>query len=383
MTTRKKSGYRKSHHSRKAHIPTSQYTMNNCAIISRAKIQHNIDVMRKLAKTEIMPVIKADAYGHGIIEIAKFLRSIGIQYIGVATVNEALELRNNGDNGRLLAWLYDSYSLDLSNAFHNDIEIAVFDEEAIPRIRNELRKYNHKQINITIFVDTGFHRNGIPYERAINVIEKLVDIPNVNINGLMSHLIESSIPNSSIVKDQLSKFRRLRNELREIGIIPNNVHIANTNACFNYDVSDFTISRVGSGIFGLSIETYVMKRHNIQYVMKVQTRIIQIKRIRKGECIGYGCDYIAPRNMMICILCIGYADIPIYNYDNIYYYIRGTRRRVLGRPNMDQIVCISKPGDKLHDLAYLSHELQIHNTEPYDKLFIMTHIGRRLKRVYI
>ena len=101
------------------------------AIINTKWIQHNIQVFRILAGTKIMPVIKSNAYGHGAVEIAKFLRKIGMDYIGVATVNEALELRNNGDKGRILAWLYDSYTSDAFNAFHNDIEIAIFDEDAI------------------------------------------------------------------------------------------------------------------------------------------------------------------------------------------------------------------------------------------------------------
>jgi alanine racemase len=366
--------------------------MNNntsCLVINTKLIQSNINIIRKVSGTEIMPVIKGNAYGHGAVEIAKFLRSIGIGYIGVATVNEALELRNSGDKGRILAWLYDSYSRDVFNAFHNDIEIAIFDEEAIPRIIQDIPK--GKTVNITVFVDTGFNRTGIRYERALDVIQKLSQNPSIKIEGLMSHLIDD-LENfdNSLVKEQLSKFRKLRNDLAEIDIRPIQVHIADTNACLNYDVSDFTISRVGVGIFGFDIKSQIMKKYNIQPVMTLHTRILQIKSIKKGECIGYGCDYVSPKNMTICILGIGYGDIPIYDYTGIYYFIHGTRRRVLGKTNMDQIVCVSKPGDRLHDIAYLyggkhtqnqtidtiSHKVNTLSSE------ISSHIGNRVKRVY-
>lgn len=370
---------------------TKELLNNNtsCAVIDTKLIQSNINIMSKVSGTEIMPVLKGNAYGHGAVEIARFLRSIGIRYIGVATVNEALELRNSGDKGRILAWLYDSYSRDVFNAFHNDIEIAIFDEEAISRIIREIPK--GKCVNITVFVDTGFNRTGIRYERALDVIQKLSQNPSIKIEGLMSHLVESKISDSSLVMEQLSKFRKLRTELAGIHIQPNQVHIANTNSCLYYDVSDFTISRVGVGIFGFDIKSQIMKKYNIQPIMTLQTRILQIKSIKKGECIGYGCDYVSPKNMTICIIGIGYADIPIYNYNRIYYFIRGTRRRVLGKTNMDQIVCVSKPGDKLHDIAYLygvKHTLKQTIDTISRKLNVLSSevsslIGNRIKRIYL
>lgn len=360
------------------------------AVIDTKLVQHNIQVMRKLAGTEIMPVIKANAYGHGAVEIAKFLRTIGIHYIGVSTVNEALELRNNGDKGRILAWLYDSYTSDVFNAFHNDIEIAIFDEDAIPTIIRQIPK--GKIVKITVFVDTGFNRTGIRYERALDVIKKLSQQTNIKIEGLMSHLIiDSNTSESSIVNEQLYNFRKLRNELADIHIHPNQVHIANTKTCFHYDVSDFTLARIGIGMFGISIEPYIMKKYNIKYVMTLQTHIIQIKTIKKGECVGYGCSYISPRNMSICILGIGYSDIPIYDYKGIYYFIRGTPRRVLGKTNMDQIVCVSKSRDQLHDIAYLFHTNKSKN-QTMDTIshkinmispLLLSHIGNRIKRIYL
>ena len=389
MVTIKRHRYHRYNKTQKRQQNIINDTSTTSAIIHTKWIQHNIQVFHKLAGTKIMPVIKGDAYGHGAVEIAKFLRKIGMDYIGVATVNEAMELRNSGDKGRILAWLYDSLSDDIFNAFHNDIEIAIFDEDAIPTIIRQIPK--GKVVNITVFVDTGFNRTGIRYERALEVIEKLSKHSNVKIEGLMSHLIESKISESSIVYDQLYKFRKLRTELEKIGIRPNQVHIANTNACFNYNISDFTLSRIGVGIYGSSLDSRIIQKYNIKPVMTLQSHIIQIKSVKKGECIGYGCTYVSPRNMTICILGIGYADVPIYDYKGIYYFIRGTPRKVLGQTNMDQIVCISKHGDRLHDVAYLFGANKTHN-QTIDTIsrkidtsstLLTSHIGTRVNRIYL
>ena len=103
------------------------------AIIEINAIKNNIDFLKHKAGTDIMPVLKADAYGHGFIEMAKILRKIGIKYLGVATLDEAITLRKNGDKGRVLAWLYDVDGIELINAFNMDIDIAICDEKTIPK----------------------------------------------------------------------------------------------------------------------------------------------------------------------------------------------------------------------------------------------------------
>jgi len=370
------------------------------AIIDINAIKNNINFLKKKAGTDLMPVLKADAYGHGLIEMAKILRKLGIKYIGVATLGEAILLRKNGDKGRILGWLYDVDGQELIDAFKLDIDIAICDEKTIPKFISLIpNKKNtttnttnnkHKKIKVTMFVDTGINRAGIPYEKAIDAFKEVNQCPKIEIVGMMSHLVCSGIKNSPIVNEQLRKFRTLRKELEMIGIKPPLVHIANTGACMNYDVSDFTLSRTGSGIYGITADFKPSK--HLQLPMSVKSYIIQTKEVEKGQGIGYDWKYITPRKMKICILPIGYADILPRNTSlKLHIYINGTKRKVLGLISMDQIVVESKEGDKVNDEAFIFgngtncpqtiYDLsKLGNTIPLE---ILCHTGYRINRTYI
>jgi alanine racemase len=241
-----------------------------------------------------------------------------------------------------------------------------------------------------MFVDTGINRAGITYEKAIQAFKDISQCKNVDLVGMMSHLVCSGVENSPIIKEQLRKFRELRKNLEEIGIRPPLVHIANTGGCVNYDVSDFTISRPGRGIYGISANLKYDAR--LKLIMSVTSQILQVKEIEEGSGIGYDWEYIAPQKMMICIIPIGYADIiPRNTSFKLNVYINGTKRKVLGRISMDQIVAESNKTDKINDMVFIFGNKEncpqtiydvsdIGNTIPAE---ILTRIGDRVNRVYV
>jgi alanine racemase len=247
------------------------------ADIDICAIKHNIEFLKKKTKTDLMPVLKADAYGHGMLQMASVLRKIGIKHIGVATLGEAILLRKSGDKGRILAWLYDIDGNELIDAFNLDIDVAIFDETLIPKFISLIP--NNKKIKVTMFIDTGINRAGISYANAMQAFKDVVACNKIELVGMMSHLVCSGIKNSPIVNEQLRKFRELRKKLEEIGIKPPLVHIANTGGCMNYDVSDFTLSRPGSGLYGITADFKPSKY--LKLPMSVKTRIIQIKEVKK------------------------------------------------------------------------------------------------------
>jgi alanine racemase len=361
---------------------------NITAEISINSLQHNISYFRKITNTDIMPIIKADGYGHGLVDMSKTLRNLNITYLGVATAGEAILLRNNGDNGRILCWLYDIKGPELKEVIKLDIDVAIFDESHIPIIE-KLVPYG-KKARITLHVDTGINRAGVPYDKAYNAAIDINKSDKFEFVGLMSHLISSQIKNSHVVNQQLTKFRELRSLLEDIDIKPPLVHIANTCAGLNYDVSDFTISRIGGGIYGLTVDKNLNK--NLLPIMSVKSKLIQIKNINKGDGIGYDSKYIASKNRMIGCVPIGYADILPRNASlKLCVYVNGTRRRVLGLESMDQIVIETKKQDKINDDVFIFgngknckqtiYDLaNISNTITYD---IVTHIGNRVNRIYV
>ena len=364
------------------------YDKDIVGVIDVNAIRKNINYLKKKSGTDLMPVLKADAYGHGAVEMAKILRSLGIKYIGVATLGEAIMLRDSGDKGRILAWLYDVNGDELKQALHMDIDIAIFDEKTIPKFISLIPK--NKKINVTMFVDTGINRAGISYDKAYDAFIEVSKCDNIKIEGMMSHLVSSGVKNSPIVNEQLRKFRDLRKRLSEINIVPPLVHIANTGGCLNYDVSDFTLARPGSGIYGVGGDDKYSKF--LSLAMTVKSYIIQIKDIDKGEGIGYDWKYVTPRKMKIAILPIGYADIiPRSTSEKLYVYINGTKRKVLGTISMDQIMVEAKNNDKISDDAIIFGNgvncpqtiFDIAEESDILSLEILCHTGYRINREYI
>ena len=364
------------------------FDKNIQAVISISAIKHNIDYIKKTCGTELMPVLKADAYGHGLTEMAKIMRHFKVKYIGVATLGEAILLRKSGDKGRVLAWLYDIDGQEIIDALKMDIDISICDENIIPKFLDLIP--NNKIINVTVFVDTGINRAGVPYDKALDAFKMLNGSPKINIDGMMSHLVCSEIKNSPIVNEQLRKFRELRKILEDNGIKPPMVHIANTNGCMNYDVSDFTMSRSGSGIYGITSGNSPNK--NLKLPMTVTTNIIQLKNVEKGQGIGYNWRYITPRKMRICVLPIGYADIIPRNISlKLSVFINGTKRKVLGTISMDQIIVEATVNDKINDEVYIFgngdncpqtiHDIaKLSNTIPLE---ILCRLGYRVNRTYV
>ena len=358
------------------------------AIIDVNAIRNNVKFLRKKTGTDIMPVLKADAYGHGLIEMAKILRKIGIKYIGVATLGEAILLRKSGDKGRVLSWLYDIDGHEFKDGLKLNLDIAIFDEKLIPKIKKMIPA--GQKVKVTMFVDTGINRAGIPYNKSLQAFKDVAKCNKFEIVGMMSHLVCSEIVNSPIVNEQLRKFRKLRSELEEIGIKPPLVHIANTGACLNYDVSDFTLSRSGSGLYGIPGLDEVDK--NLKLAMTVKSYIIQLKDIEKGQGIGYDWKYITPKKMRVAVLPIGYADIiPESSSGKLYVYINGTKRKVLGTISMDQIIVEAKKKDKINDDVIIFGNgsncpqtifdvAKAGNTPPIE---ILCHTGYRINRTYI
>lgn len=331
-----------------------------------------------------MPILKANAYGHGIIEIARICRKMGVKYIGVATLGEAMQIRNSGDTGNILGWLYEVNSDQVKKAVAKNIDIGIFDDKHIPIISKSLPKT--AKANIHLFVDTGIDRNGIPYENAIDSAKQIISNPKFNLVGIMSHLCCAETKNNKQTIKQLNLFRKLRQDLTELNIKPALYHIAATSGILNYDVSDFQMVRSGSGFFGLDTNP------NLISALSLTSKIAQLKYIPKGSGVGYDRTYITHHKEYIAIIPIGYADIlPLMPHEKIRVTVNGTKRKVLGLESMDQIVIQAKKEDKIGDEVRFFGDknkgftsaidfAKPSGTTPWN---IITHMGNRVKHEYI
>ena len=359
---------------------------NITAVINVKALKHNLEYLRKKSGTEVMPVLKANAYGHGIIEVAKICRGFGVKYIGVATIGEALQLRDSGDKGRLLGWLYDVHSDQVRQAVSKNIDVGIFDENHIDIISKSLP--GNARANIHLFVDTGIDRNGVPYEKAIEAAKKIVNDPKFTLVGVMSHLCCASTKNNIPTIKQFALFRALREELRKINITPELFHIAATNGILNYDVSDFTMVRSGAGFYGLDAN----QNKNLTQALSLSSTVAQLKYVPKGVGIGYNRTYITHHKEYIAIIPIGYADLlPLVAHEKLSVTINGTKRKILGLESMDQIVVQARKGDKLGDEVRIFGDKKNGFASAVDfakptgvtAFNITTHIGHRVNRKYV
>jgi len=356
------------------------------ATISVKALKNNLDYLRKKSGTDVMPVLKANAYGHGIIEIAKICRKLGVKYIGVATLGEAMQIRNSGDDGYILGWLYDVNSDQVKKAVAKNIDIGIFDDKHIPIISKSLPK--NAIANIHLFIDTGIDRNGIPYEKAIDAVKQITNDPKFKLVGVMSHLCCAEKKNDKPTIKQYELFKKLKKDLYDIHITPELFHISATNGILNYDNSDFNMVRSGAGFYGLDVS---QNKHLIS-ALSLTSKIAQLKYISKGSGVGYDRKYIAHHKEYIAIIPIGYADLlPLIPHEKISVQVNGTKRKVLGLESMDQIVIQAKKGDKIGDEVRFFGDKNKGFTSAIDfakpsgttPLNIITHTGSRVKREYI
>lgn len=358
---------------------------NITAIVSTHAVKKNLQYLKRKSGTDVMPVLKANAYGHGIVEMAKICRRLHVKHIGVATIGEAIQIRNSGDKGRILAWLYDVHSDQVKDAVAQNIDIGIFNAAHIPIISKSLPK--HSVANVHLFVDTGIDRNGVPHAEAIDAAIQISNDPKFKLVGLMTHLCCAETKNNAITNEQFRLFRKLRQDLLDRNIDPELVHISATNGILNYDNSDFTLVRSGSGFYGIE------DHKNLTPILSLSSIIIQLKHIHKGEGVGYDRKYIAHANKFIGIVPIGYADlIPLTPSEKLCVFVNGTKRKVLGLESMDQIVIEAKKGDKMGDKVHLfgdkkrGRNQSLHDfaregsTTPFN---VITHMGERVNIKYV
>ncbi|MFA7662591.1 MAG: alanine racemase [Patescibacteria group bacterium] len=320
----------------------------NLVEISKLAFKHNLGLFRKNLKpnTKLMTVVKSNAYGHGMIEMARLAVEFGSDWLATANLSEAIELRNAKIKNPILVLSY--YALDekdLRFAIKANISLVVYSEEQIKFI-DKLAKNLNKKAKIHIKVDTGTSRLGILINQAFDFIKKTSHYKNIEIEGLFSHFAASE-ENQKFTKYQLAAFKKLIVKLNNAGINIAFKHFACSAAIMSQADSRFDMVRLGIAAYGLWPSTQAIKlaRHNfgkkfnLKPVLSLYTKIVQLKEVQKGTCIGYGCTKIVNQKTKLAILPVGYwegFDRRLSNKAEVI--IAGKRCSVLGRVCMNLII---------------------------------------------
>ncbi len=287
----------------------------NVIELSRAALFHNYNYFKKLhPESEVCPVLKSNAYGHGIDEIARICDELKPPYLVVDSYYEALELKKIGIKTPLLVIGY-THPENYRNMKFGGIAITVLDKETIEALGN-LRK----KITIHLKVDTGMHRQGIPFdelEEALNLIKKY---KKLNLEGICTHLADADNERSdSFTKKQVDAFKKAILIVEKNGFNPKWKHISATAGAGKIFMKDFNMIRVGLGLYG---DSPLKDYKKLKPVLTFKSTIIDIKTLKKGDCVSYGCTFKAPKDMKIGIIPAGYyegIDRGLSNIGTIYH----------------------------------------------------------------
>lgn len=307
--------------------------------ISASAIRHNINQFKKVVskKTELMAVVKSNAYGHGMVEVAKIAVKTGVKWLGTVNLDEALELRKASIKTRILVFSY-WHPDKLAEAVKKNITLTVYSYSAARDI-SAIAKKLHKIARVHFKVDTGTSRLGARTDFALALIRKISDLPNIQIEGIFSHLADSENLNQKFTNQQIDQFEKLITQLEEQGItIPIN-HIACSAATLLNQRSHFNLVRIGISLYGLwSVEkdgARVKKLHKqfgLRPALSWYTTIVQVKELAAHTPVGYGCTYTTTKRTKLAIIPIGYwegFDRRLSNCGEVL--IQGKRCPVRGR----------------------------------------------------
>ena len=305
------------------------------AEISLSAIEYNYkQVKRFLGKnTNIMVVVKANAYGHGIVEVSKVLEKLDVDYLGVATTDEAVRLREHGIKTPILG-LGSVLPDEVKVLVENDITLTLCNEDLMPAIREVTG--NGLKAKVHIKIDTGMGRIGVWHEEALNFIKNLAQEKNIIIEGIYTHFSTAG-RDDFFTNYQIDAFEKLLAKLESFDIQIPLKHAANSIATVDFKRSHLNLVRPGLIIYGMYPKHTFPKLIRLKPAMSLKTKISYIKETPPGRSISYGRTYVTQKHTKIATLPIGYADGYTRNLSNrAEVLVRGRRAPVVGKITMDQ-----------------------------------------------
>lgn len=301
-------------------------------------LAQNVRLLKGLIKpgVKLLAVVKADAYGHGAVAVAPTMLASGVDMLGVASIDEGLNLRDANINcdilvlGAVPVWAFESAAV-------NDISISIFSSEHIQAAKQAFERTG-KKIKAHIKIDTGMHRIGVDVDEAVSFIKEVQESEFIDLQGIFSHLACAECEKES--KKQFDKFNVITSKIDTNGLI---LHILNTSGIISYPDYQLDMVRAGIGLYGLMPDLVnpepFLSHFGAKQVMSLKGRITRIHRMEANEGISYGHTYKPKEDIDVATVPIGYADgVPRKLSNKIYGEINGKKVKQIGNITMDQMM---------------------------------------------
>lgn len=367
-------------------LKTKAYIALNSVTLSRENLLHNYRYLAGKNKTiKIAPVLKSNAYGHGLLEIAGIIDSVGAPFLCVDSLYEAYELlKANIKTPILIMGYVDPENLKVKKL---PFSYAIYDEDLLQAIA----KYQ-PHAGVHIKVDIGMHRLGIPMAKLEDFLKLLSRYPTLYVEGLMSHFASADEPDAPVTQEQISNFAMVLSLVKSHHIRPQWIHCQASAGLLNLDIPGCNLARTGVALYGISPGPG--SDDNLKPVLSLQTKLIQTKQLKKGDYVGYGATFQAQKPMTIGVLPVGYYDGVDRRLSNKgFVKIEGQYCQIVGRVSMNittidltainnahvgQAVEVFSPNPS--DQNSIMHAATVCDTISYD---LLVHISQTIKTVVI
>lgn len=305
--------------------------------INLGHIEHNIKELKKFPNigTKLLAVVKADAYGHGSVMSAPTLLASGVDMLGVASIDEGLQLRDAKITAPILV-LGSAPEWAFVAAVENNISLSIFSNDHINACKFAYEKTGIKP-RVHVKVDTGMNRIGVCVDDAIDYIQKIQNSPYIRLEGVFTHFANAE--NIELTSIQLDKWKKVVSSIQNKENIL--FHCSNTAALISFPDLNFDMVRAGIGLYGLmpDLDASIKNIPDLKQVISLKGRIANIHQIKPGEGISYGYSFVANKCMKIATIPLGYADgVPRVLSNKIYGLLNGQKVKQVGNITMDQMM---------------------------------------------
>jgi len=301
-------------------------------------LAHNVRGIKNLigSKVTLFAVVKADAYGHGAVAVARTALLNGAEAMAVASIHEALQLRDAGIEAPVLVMSYTPVQA-ARQAVRQNITLTLYDID-MARGYDRVAREAGGTLRVHVKVDTGMGRLGVLAINAVSFFRQLMNLSNLEIEGIYTHF-STADEDLGIMQEQLNRFKQVLAPLRAAGVTFRYIHAANSAGTLVSNETHFNAVRVGLALYGLSPSDIVPVPHDFQSVLTWKTVIAQVKTLPAGHPVGYGNTYVTEAETRTAVIPVGYADglrrSPGYWG---YVLVRGQSAPIIGRVSMEKTI---------------------------------------------
>jgi alanine racemase len=314
----------------------TQPALRTWATVDLAAVRHNVrEALRVVGPgVDLAAVVKANAYGHGAVAVARAALEAGSAALVVASAREGIELREAGLTAPVII-AGASFPADADAIVAYGLSACLSPPELLDAIAEAARRRT-RVAHVHLMADLGMRRDGVTWDEALALARRVRELPEVELEGVASHFPTADDPDTRFSERAIGDFQRLRAEIAALGLRPRYAHLANSAALLRLPAAHFNLVRAGLMLYGMAAAPLLEGLADWRPALAWRARVVYVRRVAAGTAVGYGHTWLAPRDTVLATLPVGYHDGFLRCYStNADVLIRGRRAPVVGRVSMD------------------------------------------------